>query len=138
MNPIFEAILGPLFKIIDKAIPDKSQQDAVKAQILVMEKQQEAAELEASVKLALGQLDVNKQEASGNWYQSGWRPTAGYVCVAGFGYQFLLQPFLTWYSLNNGGIAPPTLDVGDLMTVLLGMLGLGTLRTYEKKNGVGK
>ncbi len=138
MNPIFEAVLGPIFKIIDKAIPDKSQQDAVKAQLLVMDKQLEVAELESSVKLALGQLEVNKQEAAGNWFQAGWRPTAGYVCVAGFGYQFLLQPFLTWYSLNHGGVVPPTLDVGDLMTVLLGMLGLGTLRTYEKKNGVGK
>ena len=108
---------------VNKIWPDKTEQ--------------EKAELAAAVTIVQGQLEVNKAEASNpSIFVSGWRPYVGWVCGMGLAYSFLGQPLLEWGSINFHFIAPPKLDMGDLITILLGMLGLGGLRTYEKKVGV--
>jgi hypothetical protein len=85
-----------------------------------------------------GQLDTNKAEASNtNWFVSSWRPSVGWCCSLGLFTQFIIAPFATWAAnLAGHPIVFPTLDMGTLMTLLLGMLGLGGMRSYEKINGV--
>ena len=112
-------------QVIGKIWPDKTQQ--------------EREQLAAAVALVQGQLAVNAAEASsGSAYAAGWRPTVGYVCVAGLAYTFLAQPLLPWFAAVAGVQVPPLpqLDTNVLMTLLLGMLGIGGLRSVEKVKGV--
>jgi hypothetical protein len=80
----------------------------------------------------IAQIAVNEADAKGNWYQSGWRPSTGYVCVIGLLYEFLIQPLLTWGSSLWSFPGPPKIDLGSLLVLLMGMLGLGAMRTSEK------
>lgn len=84
------------------------------------------------------QIDVNKVEAaSPSAFVAGWRPAIGWCCGLGLFMQFIVNPIATWIAaLMKHPIVFPTLDLGSLMTLLLGMLGLGTMRTYEKVAGV--
>ena len=86
-----------------------------------------------SQEIALAQIEVNKEEAKGNWFQSSWRPACAWVCVAGFTVNFLISPLSAPF-----GIVIPMVDITTMMPVLLGMLGLGGLRTFEKTKGVNK
>ena len=89
----------------------------------------------------LAQIEVNKAEAaSGSVFKGGWRPFIGWVCGAAFAYHFVLQPFIVFGVTVAGVEMPelPTFDMGSLMTVMMGMLGLGGLRSYEKKQGLTK
>ena len=82
------------------------------------------------------QIEVDRQEAqNANMFVAGWRPAIGWICGAGLGIQFIINPLATWIAaLAHHPIAFPTLDLGTLLTLLLGMLGLGGMRTYEKVN----
>ena len=80
------------------------------------------------------QLEVNKVEAGHtSKFVSGWRPFTGWICATALGYHFILQPLLTFllYTFGNE-IVLPTFDMTTLTTVLLGMLGLGGMRSFEK------
>ncbi len=95
-------------------------------------------ELESQlVQQVTAQIEVNKQEAaSNNMFVAGWRPFIGWICGSGLAMQFIIGPIFTWIAtLVHRPTTFPTLDLGTLMTLLLGMLGLGGLRTYEKVNG---
>lgn len=97
-----------------------------------------ASKLQDQVNAQLqGQLDIDKQEAaSQSTFVSGWRPFIGWICGAGLGVQFLLNPIVTWIAaLAKHPVQFPTLDLGTLLTLLFGMLGLGAMRTYEKVQG---
>jgi hypothetical protein len=85
-----------------------------------------------------GQMEINKIEASGNFFVAGWRPFVGWVCGGAMAYSFILQPFMAFaIGVFAWKLPPlPTLDSGSLMTVLLGMLGLAGARTFEKIKGV--
>ena len=109
MDPI-TAIFGTIGKVLD-LFPNSAQ----KAEVL---KQVNDAQLE----IAKGQLEVNKIEAaSTNWFVAGWRPATGWVCLAGLVYHTVAPAF----GLTVGGVEV-------LVSLLVGMLGLGTLRTIEK------
>ena len=126
-------------KLIDRLWPDPAQRDAAKLKLLEMQQSGELAQLAAETEIAKGQLAVNAAEAaSGSAYASGWRPTVGYACVAGLVYSFLVQPLLPWFAALFGKPVPPLpeLDTSVLMTLLLGMLGIGGMRTHEKVRGV--
>ena len=89
----------------------------------------------------LAQLAVNLVEARHeSLFVAGWRPFVGWVCGLSFGYTFVLQPFMAFIAVAFGAdLAPlPQLDIGMMIPVLMGMLGLGWLRTQEKKEGVNK
>ncbi len=93
---------------------------------------QEKAELIADINRA--QLEVNKVEAGHtSIFVSGWRPFTGWICATALGYHYVLQPLLTFilYSFGNE-VTLPTFDMTTLTTVLLGMLGLGGMRSFEK------
>lgn len=119
------AVLDIGGKLIDRLWPDPSQADAAKLELYKLHESGELARIS-------GQTDINKIEASNpSLLVSGWRPMVGWVCVAGLGYQFLVYPIAHGYMTNIA-----QLDMGTLLTLLMGMLGLGGLRTLEKINDV--
>lgn len=128
------ALLPTISGLLDKLIPDPEAR--AKAQLDLLKLQQDGAfkELDAQLQINLAQAEINKVEAaSQNGFQAGWRPLAGYMCVAGLGYEFLLRPLLPWAITVSGVEAPPlpSLD-GVLFELMFGMLGLGTLRTADR------
>ena len=134
--------LGAIFdfgsKVIDKIFPDADARD--KAKLAMMELQQQGAfkELEMQYKNATEQLAVNVEEAkSGNWFVAGWRPAAGWVCVMGLLYSVFIRPMISWVAtISSLTAVPPVIDNVMLMQLLFGMLGLGALRSYDKKNDI--
>lgn len=117
-------------KLIDRLWPNPADAEKAKYELF---KLQQSGELQ----LAVGQMEINKVEAgSTSLFVSGWRPFVGWVCGAGLVYSFIGQPLLSWASSTWGFSIPPSLDLGTLLTVLGGLLGLGSLRTVEKINGV--
>ena len=103
------------------------------------EKQVEVERLltELDTVIAAGQVRLNEIEAqSPSMFKSGWRPFLGWVCAFGFTYTVGLQPLLSWVSAIAGLPVLPTIETGALMTVPVGMLGLGGIRTIEKRNGL--
>jgi hypothetical protein len=131
--------LGSVFdfgsKVIDKIFPDKDAADKAKLEMLKLQQAGEFKELEQSFELAKKQIDVNAEEAkNANIFISGWRPFIGWVCGAAFAYNYVFMPFITYFMNFFYSTAPemPLLDMGELTTLLFGMLGLGAMRTYEK------
>jgi len=131
---------GSLFdfgsKIIDKIWPNA--EDAAKAKLEMIKLQQagEFKQMDQDFQRAIEQIKVNAVEAaSGSIFVGGWRPAAGWVCVVGLFYTFLIQPLLSWGSAIWKYPAPPSIDTVVLMELLLGMLGIAGLRSYDKKQG---
>ena len=123
---IVNALIGPVSGLLDKFVEDKDKKAQLAHEISTM------AERHAQ-EVALAQIEVNKAEAKGNWFQSSWRPACAWVCVAGFGVNFLISPIAAAF-----GVVVPHADPGSMMPVLLGLLGLAGARTAERVKGVGK
>jgi len=125
-------LIGPVTGILDKFIEDKDAKNKMAHEIATM------AERHAQ-EVAKGQMEVNKAEAeSGSVFKGGWRPFIGWTCGAAFAYHFIIQPFLI-FAITVFGLdlpALPDFDMSALMPVLLGMLGLGGMRSFEKSKGV--
>jgi hypothetical protein len=139
MNPL---LLSGLFevggKLIDRLLPDDDAKAQARIELLRMQQQGELAVMDAALRQAIAQTEVNKVEAaSTDKFVSRWRPAVGWVCVAGLAYQFLAQPLLPWALHVVGVNAPelPAIDGNTLMVLLTGLLGLGGLRTVEKIKG---
>jgi len=130
LDPISAALdLGNT--LISRIFPDPAQ--AADAKLKLLELQQSG---ELSVMTA--QTDINKVEASNlSIFVSGWRPAIGWVCALALAYQYLLKPLVMGILPNFGiAIAPlPGLD-DNLWQLMMGMLGMGGLRTMEKMQGV--
>tara|TARA_Y100001938_G_scaffold147118_1_gene227622 strand:+ start:1120 stop:1521 length:402 start_codon:yes stop_codon:yes gene_type:complete len=127
-------LIGPVTGILDKVIEDKDQKAALAHELATM-----ADKLSHEQQLA--QIEVNKAEAaSGSLFKGGWRPFVGWTCGVALLYHFILTPLILFgVGLSGATIPPlPEFDMGSLMTVLMGMLGLGGLRTYEKQKGLTK
>ena len=128
------ALLGPATQLLDKFVEDKDKKNELAHEIATM------AERHAQ-ELAKGQLDINKAEASHkSIFVSGWRPFVGWTCGVALCYHFILAPLILFGVGISGYTVPPLpeFDMGSLMTVLMGMLGLGGLRTFEKTKGLTK
>lgn len=137
---IWDAVIGGIFKTLDKIIPDPVERAEAKRKLAEMEINRELEFLKADVNLALEQVKVNAAEATNpSVFVSGWRPAAGWVCVLGFAYMVLIRPILPWLVglLVPTPVDPmPEVELGDLTVLLFGMLGLTASRTVEKLNGV--
>jgi len=135
MNPFnLLGLLSPLITQIINLVGEKLGVDMTSDDTKVR-----MAEIELQAKQMindqlLGQLEINKQEARHeSVFVAGWRPFVGWVCGFAFGYHFLFQPLLVFIIAASGHhIDLPDFDMQNLLTVLLGMLGLGGLRTFEK------
>ena len=126
---ILESLVEPITGLIGKFIPDKDKANALAHDIATLaEKQHHAA--------MLAQLEVNKTEAAhSSLFVSGWRPFVGWVCGSALAFNFLILPLLLVFGL---GASVPPLDLTTMMPVLMGMLGLGGLRSFEKMKGVAR
>lgn len=120
------SLISPVTSLLDKFIPDADTKQKIAHEIATMSEKH-------AQELALAQVALNTQEAKGNWFQSGWRPATGWVCVAGFAVNFLISPIAAAF-----GVTIPQADTTVMLPVLLGMLGLGGLRTVERVKGTGK
>jgi hypothetical protein len=129
LDPV-TAVLDVGGKLIDRLWPDPTKAAEAKLAMITLQQKGEFDGL-------IGQLEINREEAKNpSLFVSGWRPFIGWVCGVALVYSFLGQPLLGWGSTILGIAAPPSLDMGTLLTLLAGMLGLGGLRTAEKLNGV--
>lgn len=130
LDPV-TAISQVVDKVLGAVLPDKAAKDAAAAQLNAMIVQGELASI-------AGQIDVDKTEAANSsTFVAGWRPFIGWVCGAALVSDFMVRPLCTWIAALAGHvIAYPALDMGTLLTLLVGMLGLGGMRTAEKLNGV--
>jgi len=131
---ILSALIGPVTGLLDKFVEDKDQKAVLAHEISTM------ADRHAQ-ELALAQVEVNKAEAaSGSVWKGGWRPFVGWVCGTAFAYHFVIQPLAIFGLAAYGMEVPelPNFEMGQLMTVLMGMLGLGGLRSFEKYKHVAK
>lgn len=130
------AIIGPVSTLLDdivkRAFPDRTEAAKINAAL-------QTELLKADLSAIQGQLAVNLEEAkSGSLFVAGWRPAVGWVCASALGYNFVLQPFLAFgIGALRWKLPPlPVLDSGALTTVLLGMLGIAGMRSFEKVKGV--
>ena len=119
--------------LINKIFPDPAQADAAKLELLKLQQSGELATMTA-------QTDINKEEAkSTSLFVSGWRPFVGWVSGSAFALHFLLLPISNFILVaNNHKEVVLAFDMQTLLTVLMGLLGLGGMRTYEKVQGVTK
>ena len=125
---------------IDKIWPNPVEAAAELRKLKEMQQRGDLAELNAQVQLITGQLDINKIEAaSKSIFVAGWRPFIGWVCGFGLAYAAIIEPLMRFIAtmLDYTGEFP-VIDTSITMQVLLGMLGLGMMRTREKEKGVHK
>lgn len=123
---MLQALIGPVASLLDKFIPDADTKNKLAHEIATLAEKQ-------AHEVALAQIEVNKEDAKGNWFQAGWRPACAWVCVAGFTVNFLISPLADPF-----GIMVPQADISTMMPVLLGMLGLAGARSFERVKKVGK
>jgi len=123
---IFESLISPISTIIDKFVPDADVRQKLAFDIATL------ADNHAQ-ELAMAQIKLNTEDAKGNWFQSSWRPLAGYVCVTGLAVNFLISPIAAGF-----GVVIPQADLSVMMPVLGGLLGIGSLRTFEKLKKITK
>ena len=131
---MLQALIGPVTGLLDKFIEDKDQKAKLAHDIATMSDKH-------AQELAKGQLEINKTEASHkSIFVAGWRPFIGWTCGIALAWHFVLAPVTMFICAYLSVEIPelPNFDMGSLMTVLMGMLGLGGLRTYEKQKGITK
>ena len=131
---MISALIGPVTGLLDKFIPDADEKARIAHELATMGEKH-------AQQLALAQIEVNKAEAaSGSIFKGGWSPAVGWVCASAFAYHFVLQPILLFVVALTGTELPtlPEFDMSTLLPVLGGMLGIGGLRSYEKKQGLTK
>jgi hypothetical protein len=126
MSPFITAILPVLGKVLEKVIPDRDRRDEIAYEIATQ------AESHAQA-IQIAQIEVNKIEAAHkSLFIAGWRPFIGWVCGVAMGFNYLVVPVAAiWLDITP-------LDTAVMFPVLLGLLGLGGLRTAEKVKRVAR
>ena len=124
---MLEALIAPVTGLLDKWIPDATEKQKIAYELSTLSERH-------AQELAIAQIELNKAEAQGNWFQSSWRPATGWVCVLALAVNYLISPIAAGF-----GVVIPQADGGTLMPILGGLLGLGGMRSFEKtKNIEGK
>ena len=130
---ILTALVPALGTLVDRLIPDRAAAERAKADM-------EAALVKAANDAALSQVEVNKIEAGhGSVFVAGWRPAIGWVCAAALAWAFIVAPIASW-GMAVFGLREtlPAIGTDNLFELVLAMLGLGGLRTFEKLRGVAR
>lgn len=132
--PTWTLLIDPIGRLLDKLIPDPQAREKAKLELLKSEREADLEELRLALSADAAQTAINQQEAANpNLFVAGWRPFIGWVCGVAFAYHFIVQPLLAFLIDNAGGdVKLPVFDMSELSTVLMGLLGLGGLRTIEK------
>ncbi len=119
---MLDKLIGPVSSIIDKVIPDKDQAAKLAHEVATMADKH-------SQELALAQLEILKNDAKGNWFQSSWRPLIGWLGGIGLGVNYIVSPICAGF-----GVIVPQADMSVMMPLLLGMLGMAGARSFDKLN----
>ena len=140
MNPLLLSGLFDLGKgLLDRLFPDPAAKAAAQLELLKMQQTGELAQLAADTDLAKLQIQTNIEEAkSTNWFVAAWRPFIGWTCGAGLAYAALVEPFArfaakVWFGYTGEF---PAIDTDLTLQVMMGMLGLGAMRSAERIKGV--
>jgi hypothetical protein len=130
---MIDKLIGPVTGLLDKFIPDADTKAKLAHEVATMAE-------EHAQEIAKGQMEINAVEAANsNVFVSGWRPFIGWTCGLGMFGNFITIPFSNFVlALFEVDIVIPLVPLETMMPVLMGMLGLGAMRTYEKKFGVSK
>ena len=133
MIGLIGAILPSVMEVAGRFLPEDKEKRAE------AEREIEAQLTAHLAAVDLAQIGVNQEEAKGNWFQSGWRPCTGWVAALSFGWVYLFQPMISFVLAQTGYLVQlPSLDMSQMMPILLGLLGLSGFRTLERSKGVGK
>jgi len=127
------ALIDPISTLLDKIVPDKDQRDRLAHEISTMAE-------DHSHEISKAQIEVNRQEATHkSLFVAGWRPFTGWTCAFGIAFNFILLPIANMVLVfADYSVKIDPLDMSTMMPVLLGMLGLGGLRSFEKRNGISR
>lgn len=135
---IVTALVPALGTLVDRLIPDRAAAEKAKAEM-------EAALVKASNEAALAQVEVNKIEAAhSSVFVAGWRPAIGWVCAAAMALYYIPMALVgtglwAWACIQAGAIVPrPEMGIVEIIGLVTSLLGMGTLRTTEKLNGVAR
>jgi len=134
MIPLITTLLPSIMDVAGRFLPEDKEKRAE------AEREIEAKLAESLANIDLANLKINEADAkSGNWFQSGWRPFIGWSCGFALAYTYVMQPILT-FGLAQAGylIDLPAVNLGEMMPVLMGLLGLGGLRSWGKVKGVSR
>ena len=134
MIPLITQLLPSVMDVAGRFLPeDKAKRAAAEREI-------KAKLTKSLADIDLANLKINEADAkSGNWFQSGWRPFIGWSCGFALAYTYVMQPILTFVLAQAGYLVDlPAVNLGEMMPVLMGLLGLGGLRTFEKVKGINK
>ena len=124
---MLEQLIGPVTGLLDKFIEDKDQKAQLAHDIATMSEKH-------ALELSKAQIDLNKTEAAHkSLFVAGWRPATGWVCVLGFLVNFLISPLAAGFGMDI-----PQADTSTMLPVLMGMLGLGGMRTFEKSQRISR
>ena len=137
MLGIVNTLAGPIAEILDKVVVDQDEKARLSYEIATLAERQ-------AHEVALAQINVNQAEAAnagGGWkglFRAGWRPFVAWACAISMVWHFLAVPIIMFTIVTSGHPAPdlPEFDMASLMTVLLGLLGLGGMRSLEKLRGI--
>jgi hypothetical protein len=131
---MIEALIAPVAGLLDKFIPDADERNRLAHEIATMSERH-------AHELAKGQIEINKISAGHkSMFVAGWRPFVGWTCGVALAWHFVGQPLAVFVIAIAGVETPPlpVFEMESLLTVLLGMLGLGGLRTFEKTKNVAR
>lgn len=138
----FDPLLGLGKSLIEAIFPNKTDRLKAEAGLAKIHKSGVLAQIVADSEMSKGQMAVNAVEAAArSLWVAGWRPGVGWACAAGFAYTYVLQPFLVFVLTVMGNPYVhdiPQVDMSVMMPVMMGMLGLAGMRSWDKqKKSVG-
>lgn len=133
-------IIGGVVQVVNKFIPDPQAQAQMQLELAKLKQADDFKQIDAALQMAQQQTDINKAEAkSSNLFVSGWRPATGWICAIAFAYHYVVQPLAAFaFAANGTPVVLPEFDMSTLMTLLMGMLGLGGMRSFDKLKGTSK
>lgn len=134
IQALLPALLPAVTDIVGRFLPADPEKKAA------AEREIQARLSEHLAKIDLSQLEINKTEAAHrSVFVAGWRPFIGWACGFAMAWSYLVQPFVVFVLAQTGYLVElPRVELGEMMPVLMGMLGLGGLRSFEKYKGVSR
>jgi len=139
LNPlVISGLFSAAQSLIERFFPDPEKKAAAQLELLKMQQNGDLAQLAAETDLAKLQIQVNLEEAkSTNWFVAGWRPGIGWVCGAALAYAALIEPLArfvakVWFGYSGEF---PAISTDLTLQILMGLLGLGAMRSIEKIKG---
>jgi hypothetical protein len=130
---MINALIGPVMGLLDKIIPDPAEKARLAHEIATLAERQ-------AHEIAKSQIEVNRTEAGHkSLFVAGWRPATGWICASGLGFNYIVVPLGNFaLAISGDNTIIPSLDLSQMLPVLMGMLGLGAFRTYEKTKSVAR